>query len=175
METRSVSKPDKSENYSSFCPLVIVSRHQQGVIKWGSCCFPLNKISYLLRNVGRKERFLCGTLEDGSLSPRHLCWPFAIYHLAWWSFSLRQLSTRHHLNSLTAQSAPSQSSVSRSYSAVHCSQQLKIWYISCLSDPMSIPSLNFLLLIFWTWMVASCDDSGSLFVFCSVPKFPNSC
>ena len=91
------------------------------------------------------------------------------------SFSLRQLSARHHLNSLTAQSAPSQSSVSRSYSAVHCSQQLKIWYISCLSDPMSIPSLNFFLLIFWTWMVASCDDSGSLFVFCSVPKFPNSC
>ena len=68
-----------------------------------------------------------------------------------------------------------QGSVSHGYSAVHCSRQLKIWHFSFLNDPMSIPSLNFFYLIFWTWMAASCDDSGSLFVFCSIPKFPNSC
>lgn len=63
------------------------------------------------------------------------------------------------------------------YSAVHHGQPLEIkydtspfWMVLCL-----FPSRSFFLFIFWTWMATSCDDSGSLFVFCPVPKFHNSC
>ena len=132
----------------------------------------LSEIGLSLHPLYGGSSHVCGSLEDGSLSPRHLCWPFAICLDPVVLFSMASLY-RHHLNSLTAQSAPSQGPVSHGYSAVHRSQQLKIGHISFLNGPVSIPSLNFFLLIFWTCMTASCDDSGSLFVllYTKVPQF----